>query len=126
MIGMGCDLHKLEKGKKLIIGGVPIESKYGAVAHSDGDVLIHALVDAILGASGMGDIGEHYPDTNPEYHNADSSIFLKETIYCTWCIKIGMGCLGTRVCPIGCQLWIYNKYRNTLRVKTSVITRCIC
>ena len=77
---MGCDLHKLEKGKRLIIGGVAIESQYGAVAHSDGDVLIHALVDAILGAAGLGDIGEHYPDTNPEYHNADSSIFLKETI----------------------------------------------
>lgn len=80
MVGIGCDLHKLEKGKKLIIGAVPIESEYGAVAHSDGDVLIHALVDAILGAAGLGDIGEHFPDSNPKYYNADSTIFLKKTI----------------------------------------------
>ena len=80
MVGFGYDLHKLEKDKKLVIGGVPIASDYGAVAHSDGDVLIHSLVDALLGAAGLGDIGEHFPDTYPEYQDADSTIFLDEAI----------------------------------------------
>jgi 2-C-methyl-D-erythritol 2,4-cyclodiphosphate synthase len=80
MVGMGYDLHRLETGKKLVIGGVPIESEYGTIAHSDGDVLIHSLVDAILGAAGLGDIGEHFPDTYPEYKDADSTIFLEEAV----------------------------------------------
>ncbi len=77
---MGYDLHRLEKGRKLVLGGIAIDSEYGTIAHSDGDVLIHSLVDAILGAAGLGDIGEHFPDTYPEYENAESSIFLEEAI----------------------------------------------
>jgi len=80
MVGMGYDLHRLEIGKKLVLGGVRIECEYGTIAHSDGDVLIHSLVDAILGAAGLGDIGEHFPDTYPEYKDADSSIFLEEAV----------------------------------------------
>lgn len=80
MVGLGYDLHRLEQGKKLVIGGVPIASDFGAVAHSDGDVLIHSLVDALLGAAGLGDIGEHFPDSYPEYQDADSTIFLEEAI----------------------------------------------
>jgi len=80
MVGFGYDSHKLATGKELIIGGVKIESDWGTLAHSDGDVLIHALVDALLGAAGLGDIGEHYPDTDVQYKNADSSIFLKDAI----------------------------------------------
>jgi 2-C-methyl-D-erythritol 2,4-cyclodiphosphate synthase len=80
MVGMGYDLHRLVQGKKLILGGVPIESENGTIAHSDGDVLIHSLVDAILGAAGLGDIGEHFPDTYPEYKDADSSIFIEEAM----------------------------------------------
>jgi 2-C-methyl-D-erythritol 2,4-cyclodiphosphate synthase len=80
MVGMGYDLHRLEQGKKLILGGIPIESEHGTIAHSDGDVLIHSLVDAILGAAGLGDIGEHFPDSYPEYKDADSSIFLEEAM----------------------------------------------
>jgi 2-C-methyl-D-erythritol 2,4-cyclodiphosphate synthase len=77
--GQGIDFHQLEKGLKLWIGGVQIPSEKGCVAHSDGDVLLHAICDALLGAAGLGDIGLHFPDTSPEYKNADSKILLKKT-----------------------------------------------
>lgn len=80
MIGIGYDLHILKKDAELIIGGIKIDSEYGTIAHSDGDVLIHSLVDALLGASGLGDIGEYFPDTDPKYKNANSSEFLEETL----------------------------------------------
>ncbi|WP_297887396.1 2-C-methyl-D-erythritol 2,4-cyclodiphosphate synthase [Sulfurihydrogenibium sp.] len=77
-IGIGFDLHKLEEGRKLIIGGVEIPSDKGFLAHSDGDILFHALTDALLGAIGFGDIGELFPDTDLQYKNLPSEIFLKE------------------------------------------------
>ncbi len=77
MIGFGYDSHKLGKGKDLILGGIKIPSELGTESHSDGDAVLHALCDAIFGASALGDIGEHFPDTDPKYKNADSSIFLK-------------------------------------------------
>lgn len=77
-IGTGFDLHRLEKGKKLVIGGIEIDHKKGAVAHSDGDVLIHALVDAMLGAFCKGDIGNLFPDTDDSYKNIDSRIILQK------------------------------------------------
>lgn len=72
MTGIGYDTHKLEKGESLILGGIKLESEYGTVAHSDGDVLLHSLIDAMLGAAGLGDIGDHFPDTDEKYKNADS------------------------------------------------------
>ena len=80
MVGFGYDSHRFGEGNKLIIGGIKIDSEFGVIAHSDGDVLIHSLVDALLGAAGLGDIGEHYPDNNIQYKNADSQIFLKEVV----------------------------------------------
>lgn len=80
MIGIGTDLHRLEPLHRLIIGGVEIESEIGCVAHSDGDVLLHALTDAILGASGLGDIGDLFPDTDMQYKNADSRIFVEKAL----------------------------------------------
>ncbi len=80
MTGFGYDSHRLAEGRKLIIGGIIIESDKGTIAHSDGDVLLHALVDATLGAAGLGDIGEHFPDTGMKYKNADSGSFVKDTI----------------------------------------------
>ena len=77
-IGIGYDIHRLSYGNKLIIGGIDILFNKGAVAHSDGDVLIHALCDAILGAIGMPDIGERYPDTDPKYKNISSVAFLED------------------------------------------------
>jgi 2-C-methyl-D-erythritol 2,4-cyclodiphosphate synthase len=76
--GIGWDSHRLEPGLPLVIGGVRIEHETGAAAHSDGDVLAHALVDALLGAAGLGDIGQHFPDTDPAYAGADSLELLRE------------------------------------------------
>lgn len=75
-VGLGHDTHRLEPGRPLIIGGVPIPHDSGPVAHSDGDVLLHALTDAILGAAGRGDIGEWFPDHDPQFAGADSAVLL--------------------------------------------------
>ena len=71
-IGHGYDVHKLVEGRDLILGGVKIDHKLGLLGHSDADVLLHAVSDALLGAAGLGDIGRHFPDTDPRYKGADS------------------------------------------------------
>lgn len=71
-VGMGYDVHKLVAGRKLIIGGVEIEHTLGLLGHSDADVLLHAIMDALLGAAALGDIGKHFPDTDPAYEGASS------------------------------------------------------
>ena len=76
-IGFGYDAHRLVEGRPLIIGGVDIPHASGLEGHSDADVLAHAVIDAILGALGMGDIGQHFPDTDPAYKGADSLLMLK-------------------------------------------------
>ena len=78
-IGQGYDVHKLEEGETLILGGVEIKHTKGTVAHSDGDVLIHAICDALLGAANLRDIGYHFPDTSSNFKNIDSKILLSET-----------------------------------------------
>lgn len=79
-IGHGYDLHRLAPGGQLVVGGVVVSDQLHAIAHSDGDVAIHALVDAILGALGAGDIGEHFPDTDPQWKGAASIVFLKAAL----------------------------------------------
>lgn len=79
-IGHGYDTHSFEIGRPLILGGVNIPYDKGMRAHSDGDVIIHALCDALLGAAGLGDIGQHFPDTDARFSNADSRIFLREVV----------------------------------------------
>jgi len=79
-VGLGYDIHRLVPGRKLILGGIPIPYEKGLLGHSDADVLLHAACDALLGAAGMGDIGEHFPDTDPEYKDA-CSIDLLVTTY---------------------------------------------
>ena len=76
-IGHGYDVHPLTEGHPLILGGVAIPHTHGLVGHSDADVLIHAICDALLGAAALGDIGNHFPDTNPEYKNVDSRKLLR-------------------------------------------------
>lgn len=76
-IGQGFDVHRFGEGDHLILGGVRIPHTLGVVAHSDGDVLLHAICDALLGAAGMGDIGEHFPDTDETFANADSRELLR-------------------------------------------------
>jgi 2-C-methyl-D-erythritol 2,4-cyclodiphosphate synthase len=79
-VGIGHDTHRLEAGRPLILGGVRIEHARGLVGHSDADVVLHSLTDALLGAAGLGDIGDAYPDTDPRYKDCDSAYFLKETL----------------------------------------------
>lgn len=78
-IGQGIDFHRLEKGLNLWLGGVKIPSEKGCVAHSDGDVLLHAICDALLGAAGLRDIGYYFPDSSKEFKNIDSKILLRRT-----------------------------------------------
>ena len=75
-IGSSIDIHRLVENRKLVLGGIEIPSSKGCLAHSDGDVLIHAIVDAIIGALGLGDIGEHFSDKDPQYKNINSTYFL--------------------------------------------------
>lgn len=79
-IGFGTDFHRLAEGRELWIGGVKIPHHKGALGHSDADVLLHAICDAILGAACLGDIGVHFPDTSAEFKNIDSKILLKRTV----------------------------------------------
>lgn len=76
-IGHGYDVHKLVEGRKLILGGVDIPHETGLLGHSDADVVVHAIMDAMLGALALGDIGKHFPDTDPVYSGADSILLLK-------------------------------------------------
>ena len=74
-IGQGFDVHAFSEGRPLIIGGVTIPYEKGLLGHSDADVLLHAITDALLGAAGEGDIGKHFPDTDPAYKGADSNVY---------------------------------------------------
>lgn len=76
--GFGVDIHQLVKGRDLIIGGVKLDAEFGALGHSDADVLLHAICDAILGGANLRDIGFHFPDTDSRYKNADSKVLLKD------------------------------------------------
>jgi 2-C-methyl-D-erythritol 2,4-cyclodiphosphate synthase len=79
-VGSGHDTHRLAEGRPLILGGIRIPHEKGLVGHSDADAVLHAVTDALLGAAGLGDIGDAYPDTDPRYAGADSRIFLAETL----------------------------------------------
>ena len=76
-VGQGFDVHQLVEGRKLIVGGVTIPYEKGLLGHSDADVLLHAICDALLGAAGLGDIGRHFSDTDPRYKNIDSRVLLR-------------------------------------------------
>ena len=78
-IGQSIDIHQLVEGRKLIIGGVEIPYEKGLLGHSDADVLLHAIIESIIGALGLGDIGKHFPDTDPRYEGISSMILLEET-----------------------------------------------
>jgi 2-C-methyl-D-erythritol 2,4-cyclodiphosphate synthase len=78
-IGQGFDVHAFADGRKLVIGGVEIAHARGLLGHSDADVLLHAICDALLGAAGLGDIGQHYPDSSPQFADIDSRVLLRNT-----------------------------------------------
>lgn len=79
-IGQGYDVHALVPGRPLIVGGVTIPSPFGLLGHSDADVLLHAITDALIGAAALGDIGRHFPDTDPRYRGADSRVLLRDAM----------------------------------------------
>ena len=79
-VGIGEDLHRVEEGRTLVLGGVTIEGAAGLAGHSDADVLLHAITDAVLGAAGKGDLGTHFPSSNQRWKDADSRVFLTEAL----------------------------------------------
>src|SRR6202142_3216014 len=79
-VGIGHDTHRLGPDRPLILGGLSIAHSRGLIGHSDADVVLHALTDALLGAAGLGDIGDAYPDTDPKYKDCDSAVFVRETL----------------------------------------------
>ena len=85
-VGQGYDVHRFNEGEHIILGGVKIPYEQGLEAHSDGDVVLHALCDALLGAAALGDIGQHFPDTDPEFKGADSRVLLRH-VYRIVCEK---------------------------------------
>jgi len=79
-VGLGFDIHRLVPGRRLLLGGVSIDHPYGLLGHSDGDVVLHAVTDALLGATGGGDIGERFPDTDPRWKGIASEVFVKKVV----------------------------------------------
>jgi len=97
-VGSGFDIHELVRDRDLIIGGIAIDYEFGLAGHSDADVLIHAVCDAVLGAAGLGDIGELFPDTDPAFKGVSSSLLLKE---CTDRVRAG----GWEVSNVDCTVF---------------------
>ena len=97
-IGYGIDFHQLAAGRPLMIGGIAVPFDKGSVGHSDADVLLHAICDALLGALALGDIGTHFPDTDPAYKDIDSKKLLKETYRLIQAEKYRLGNLDCSVC----------------------------
>ncbi|MGL4410726.1 MAG: 2-C-methyl-D-erythritol 2,4-cyclodiphosphate synthase [Bacteroidales bacterium] len=97
-VGMGFDVHKLVEGRELWLGGIHLEHTHGLLGHSDADVLIHAICDAILGAANMRDIGFHFPDTGSEFKNIDSKILLARTMELVRAQGYELGNIDSTVC----------------------------
>ena len=114
-IGYGYDSHRFEEGRKLVLGGVEFPGETGLKGHSDADVLIHAIIDALLGAAALGDIGSHFPDTDPKWKNADSTKLLEAVVV----EVLGAGfVIGNVDATVICE-------RPKLRPKIDEIRRCL-
>lgn len=112
--GLGYDIHKLVFGRPLVLGGIHLERGKGAMGHSDGDCLAHAIIDALLGASGLGDIGHHFPDTDPKYKDADSMELLQRA----YAMVTGM---GLRLVNLDCT--VHLEHPKIGRLKTEMAAR---
>lgn len=126
-IGSGFDVHKLVDGRKLIIGGVHIPYEKGLLGHSDADVLIHSICDALLGAANMGDIGKHFPDSSIEFKDIDSKILLKKTNVLIKNAGYRIGNIDCTICAHEPKLSPFvNKMQNeiskVLNIETDVIS----
>jgi 2-C-methyl-D-erythritol 2,4-cyclodiphosphate synthase len=119
--GIGFDVHAFAEGRKLILGGIEISSDKGLAGHSDADVLLHAVTDALLGAISAGDIGQHFPDTDQKYKNADSKIFLKKSYE----MVLNKGyILGNIDAVVAMQAPKLSPYISNIREKISEILKC--
>lgn len=112
-IGLGYDIHKLVEGRKLILAGLEVDHDRGLLGHSDADVVVHALIDAILGAMGMGDIGQHFPDNDMKYKDADSMQLLEKIVYMMECENYQIVNVDINVIAQSPKL---SKYRESMRV----------
>ncbi|HXR28652.1 MAG TPA: 2-C-methyl-D-erythritol 2,4-cyclodiphosphate synthase [Solirubrobacteraceae bacterium] len=110
--GIGYDCHRLQQGRRLVLGGVEIPFELGLAGHSDADVLAHAVIDALLGAAGLGDIGEHFPDTDERWRDADSIELLRATVATVH--RAGMQILGVD-CTVIMQAPKLGPHRQTIR-----------
>lgn len=117
-IGNGYDVHALAKGEELILGGVKINHTKGTIAHSDGDVLIHAICDAILGAAALGDIGLHFPDTSDKFKNINSGILLQKVLQLIKNKGYHISNIDSTICLQSPKI---NKYIPTMRNSLSLI-----
>jgi len=115
-VGQGIDFHSFMDGKKMVLGGVEIDSPFGFRAHSDGDVLLHALSDALLGAIGAGDIGEWFPDNDEKYKGIDSTILLREIV--EFIISVGYEIINVDITMI-CEVPRVNKYKEAIKESLS-------
>lgn len=110
-VGIGHDTHRLAEGRPLVLGGVRIESPRGLVGHSDADVVLHAVADAVLGAAGLGDIGEHFPDTDPRWAGLDGGVLLGDVV-------ARAGRAGWR--PVNCDVVIHAQEPKLLPFKPAM------
>ena len=111
-VGMGYDVHKLTEGRKLILGGVEIPYEKGLLGHSDADVLLHAIMDALLGAASLGDIGKHFPDTDPAYKGISSIFILLFRRAFLFRLDLHLSCCTTSTaCAATCRCcYVYTAY----------------
>lgn len=117
-IGEGYDVHALVPGRPLIIGGVTIPYAYGLLGHSDADVLLHAVTDAVLGAAGLGDIGQHFPDTDPRWKGADSAVLLAQAIDA---VRDAGWTVGNLDCTVIAQAPRLAPYRDAMRERIAAL-----
>lgn len=120
-VGHGFDLHRLEPGHDLIVGGLKLDHDRGCVAHSDGDVLYHAVTDAILGALGQDDIGQLFPDNDPKWDGADSAIFLREA---RKRMSSAGFCIGNLDCTVILQRPKLGPHKDAIKTNLAELLRC--
>jgi 2-C-methyl-D-erythritol 2,4-cyclodiphosphate synthase len=117
LAGIGYDCHRFAAGRRLVLGGVEIPYERGLEGHSDADVLTHAVIDALLGAAGLGDIGEHFPDTDPRYRDADSLVLLQTVV--TNVVAVGFEIVNVD-CTVIMQEPRIGPYREAIRERLAV------
>ncbi|MBQ0050625.1 MAG: 2-C-methyl-D-erythritol 2,4-cyclodiphosphate synthase [Treponema sp.] len=120
-VGLGYDKHVLTEGRRLILGGVEIPFEKGEAGHSDGDVLLHAITDALLGASGLGDIGSYFPPSDPQWKDADSKMLLSK---CWDDVKAAGWNLGNLDCVIALEKPKFLPFRDEVRKSIATVLGC--